>query len=73
MRVGVGDVLRDILRLLVDSRHHRFLLHHESVHILEELGQFDDLPFDLLDGLVSALDGAESRLGLATAVALEEL
>ena len=66
--VGVHD-----LGLLVDLLHDRLLLHDERIHVFEQLSEFDDLAFNLLDGFVAALDGAEGGLGLAAAVGLEEL
>ena len=47
-----------VLRLLFSILYSRLLLNHCGFHILEELGKLDHLPLNLLDGLVSALNGA---------------
>ena len=47
-----------VLRLLFSVLYSRLLLNDGGFHILEKLRKLDHLPFNLLDGLVSALNGA---------------
>ena len=47
-----------VLRLLFSVLYSRLLLNDGGFHILEELSKLDHLPLNLLDGLVSALNGA---------------
>ena len=47
-----------VLRLLFSVLYSRLLLNDCGFHILEELRKLDHLPLNLLDGLVSALNGA---------------
>ena len=63
----------DFFALIIDLFKGGILFHNGLVDVLEELGEFDHLAFDLLYGFVAALDGAEGGLGLAAAVGLHEL
>lgn len=59
-------------RLLLDVLHQRVLLHHDRVQVLEELLQLDHRTLDLLDRVMALLHIAQSRLGLASAVGIEQ-
>jgi hypothetical protein len=71
--VCLDDVFVDLLTLLLDVGDERFLLLHDLVEVLEQLGKFDHLLLDSLNGFVALLDVAESGRGLAAAVGAEQL
>ena len=57
--VSLVEVLDRVLGLRVNVLNSGLLLHNGCLHVLEELGELDHLALDLLDGFVSALDGAQ--------------
>ena len=67
------NILIYLFALLVDLFKSRILLDDGLIYVLEQLGEFDHLAFDFLNGFMATLDGAEGGLGLATAVALKKL
>lgn len=66
--VALGDVLADLLALLLNVGHKRLLLLHNLVKVLEELGKLDHLALNVLDRLVTLLDVAQGGVGLTAAV-----
>lgn len=73
MFIAALYILMGLLGLVLDLLNRRFLLHDGGVDVLEQLCEFDHLSLDFLDGFVTALDGAEGGLGLASPVRLHEL
>lgn len=57
--VAIADVRDGFLPPLVDLLDRGFLFHDGGFHILEQLCQLDHLSLNLLDGLMSTLDGAQ--------------
>lgn len=70
--VPLLHIVNDLLTLGLDIHHGRLLLHHQDIHILEQLRQLDHLALDLLDGLVPALHGIQGGSGLSLSVALQQ-
>lgn len=66
--VGLDDVLVNLLALLFNILHQRFLLHNDLVEVLEQLCKLHHLSLNLLNSLVSLLDIPQGRRCLATAV-----
>jgi hypothetical protein len=71
--VSFPYVFGDFLALLFNLSDSRFLLHHQGLQVLEELGEFHHLLFDFLDILMSSSDVLRDPLGIASSVALDEL
>ena len=66
--VGLDDVVVDFLALLLNVGDEGFLLLHDLIEVLEQLGELDHLALDVLDRFVTLLDVAEGGRGLAAAV-----
>lgn len=71
--VGLDDVVVDLLALLLDVGDEGFLLLHDLVQVLEQLGELDHLALDVLDRVVALFDIAKGGRGLAATVGVEEL
>lgn len=71
--LGLFDVGLDLFAALVNNFDHGFLFLHHLLHLVEQVGKFDNGLFDALDFVVSGLDLAESGSGFTTTITAEEL
>jgi hypothetical protein len=71
--IAFHDIVVDFFGLGLDARNLGFLLLHDLVKVLEELGQLDHLALNVLDRGVALLHVTEAGAGLAAAVGAEEL
>ena len=69
----LSDVFRDFLSALVNVLDHGVLFGYQLLHLVEHGGKLGDGLFDALDFVVPGLHFSESRPGLTTAVAGEQL
>ena len=58
MLVSLIEIDHRVLRLIFNVFYSRLLRNDSRFHVLEELGQLDHLPLNLLNGLVPALNRA---------------
>lgn len=65
LSVALGDVLRHILRILVDLFHLGFLLMHEFRDFLVQTAQLNHILFDLADGGGTLQSGLSGIVGLS--------
>lgn len=65
-------MLHDLLALHLNVGDCGLLLHHQRLHVLEQLRELDHLRLDLLDGRVPVLDCAQRRAALTPPVALQQ-
>jgi len=56
--VGFCCIVRDFFAFLLDLGDSGLLLNDRCLQILEHFGQDDQIPFEFLDGVVSASDGS---------------
>ena len=73
LRVRLDDVVLHLVGTLLDLHSLGLLDHDLLVELLVKPGELNEILLDLLDGLVAPLHGAERRLRLAAAVALQQL
>ena len=66
------EILLHLLSLLLNHRNRILLLHHQRLHILEQLRQLNHLRLDLLDRRVAILHIAQRLVRLPTTTALQQ-
>ncbi len=71
--VAFADIHLSILCFLVDYFDSRLLLYNSSIHLLEKLGKFGHLSFDVLDFLVSVIYSLQCGLRLPLSIAVYKL
>ena len=66
--IRLDDIVVDLLALLLDVRNERFLLLHNLIQVLEQLGKLDHLTLNVLNCFVALFDIAESARSLTLTV-----
>lgn len=71
--VRIFDIVMDLLTLRLNLHGSRILLHHDSIKVVEQLSQFDQITLNLLDLLVPRPHHLGNLLRVAASVTLDKL